>query len=98
MATFGEGAQGLVTNLSVLEGKELQLTVDAEAAKITAAKITGLSTGDNVLEQAQALVAEGFTVTITASANTAIATGTGLVTQPAKDAESAKGECYIPSR
>ncbi|MFK5708104.1 hypothetical protein [Lysinibacillus boronitolerans] len=71
---------------------EAQKAVNDEAAKITAEKITSLVDGANVLTQAQALVTEGYTVTVTTSANSAIANGTGIVTQPDAAASDVTGD------
>ena len=71
----------LVTNEADLQAAEQDL-VDAQAAKIIASGITTLTTGSNVLTQAQALVTAGFTVKLTdVTGNSAIAS-TGVVTQP----------------
>lgn len=70
---------------------EAQKAVNDEAAKITAEGITNLADGANVLTQAQALVAEGYEVTITASENSAIANGTGVVTQPESSGDDVTG-------
>ncbi|ANB55693.1 bacterial Ig-like domain protein [Anoxybacillus sp. B7M1] len=65
----------------------LQAAVNAEAAKITKTAVEGdgLTTGKNVVTIAQGLVAQGYTVTLKSTNNSAIAAD-GLVTQDQQEA------------